>query len=187
MPLDIAFGIFGAMITARLTGLPLNWQLVFVGVLFSLLPDVDFAVYFFSKPKIDAFSHEHRDILHKPIPYIVVGFCILVFWSPAIAWLFVAMSLWHFLHDSIPEGGGWGIAWLYSFSKKYYKFFSGADGKFSARHLVASWTYQEQRKAAAQFGDPNWARHYLHKEFIFEILVFAIALAALIVFFRWAI
>ena len=128
---------------------------------------------------MDEFSHEHRDIIHNPLIYIVIGFVALLFWSLPIAWLFATLSFWHFLHDSIPEGGGWGIRWLYPFSKKYYKFFSGPNGKF-ARRFVISWTPTEQKRAATRFGDSNWATHYLQKEFLFEFLMFVVAVITLI-------
>lgn len=180
MPLDIGIGIFAAIIFAHAINVPLDWQILVVSILFSLLPDLDFAIYFFKRKKLDELAHEHRDIMHNPIIYIVAGFIILSFWSIALAWLFTILSFWHFLHDSIPEGGGWGIRWLYPFSKKYYKFFSDKDGK-SARQFVVAWTQKEQKQAAKEFGDPNWVKHYLQSpELLFEVIVFIAAIVTLV-------
>jgi membrane-bound metal-dependent hydrolase YbcI (DUF457 family) len=180
MPFDIGIGIFAAIIFAHAEDVPLDWRILLVSVLFSLLPDIDFAIHFFKRKQLDEFAHEHRDITHNPIIYILFGFIILSFWSIALAWLFAALSFWHFFHDSIPEGGGWGIRWLYPFSEKYYKFFSGKDGK-AARRFVVSWTPTEQKQAAKKFGDPNWVKHYLHSsELLFEVIVFIAAVTTLI-------
>jgi membrane-bound metal-dependent hydrolase YbcI (DUF457 family) len=180
MPLDIGIGVFAAIIFAHAMSVPLNWQILAASILFSLMPDIDFAIYFFKRKRLDEFAHEHRDITHNPIIYIVVGFIVASFWSVAVAWLFAALSFWHFLHDSIPEGGGWGIRWLYPFSNKYYKFFAGKDGK-SARQFVVSWTPSEQKQAAQKFGDPEWAKHYLRSpELLFELIVFIAAVVTLV-------
>ncbi len=180
MPLDIGIGIFAAIIFVHAESVPLDWRILLVSILFSLLPDIDFAIYFFKEKQLDEFAHEHRDITHNPIIFIGIGFIILSFWSIAVAWLFAALSFWHFLHDSIPKGGGWGIRWLYPFSKKYYKFFAGKDGK-SARQFVVSWTPGEQKQAAAEFGDPDWVKHYLRSpELAFEAAVFIVAIVTLI-------
>lgn len=180
MPLDVGVGIFGAMLFSRIMAIPLTLPIVFAGIIFVLLPDVDFAIYFWRTKKIDELAHEHRDILHKPIPYIVVGFLLAAIWSVPVALFFAALAILHFLHDSISEQSGWGIAWLYPFSKKYYKFFSGTDGKWSRRFIV-SWTLSEQREAAKKFGDRHWVKTYIFSpDFFIELLVFIAAMSLLL-------
>ena len=55
----------------------------------------------------------------------------------AVAWaMFFGLAVFlHFVHDSV--GIGWGIKWLWPFSRKAYKCFSEKDGAFSRRLLIA--------------------------------------------------
>ncbi len=178
MPLDIAFGILSAIFVTQTTHLSLGFSTILFGIIFSLLPDVDFLLYI-TKRKPDEMSHEHRNIFHYPLLFIPIGFIILAFININLAFLFALCSLFHFLHDSV--GIGWGVRFLYPFSKKYYKFFSDKNGKPSRQFLV-SWTKEEQKQIASQFGNPNWLSDYLKfsREFIVELLLFVISIIFLI-------
>ncbi len=168
MPLDIAFGILGAVIISRITGAVLGWPLIAASIIFALLPDFNFLPDYIENRGGSKFSHEHRDLLHNPIPYLLIGFVLLSLWNVWIAVLFAALGLCHFLHDSV--GIGWGVRWAYPFSKKYYKFFSDKDGRLS-KNLVASWTPEEQKEAATKYGDPRWlSRYFRSGTFFFELL-----------------
>ena len=178
MPLDIGFGILSTIFLARATSLPLNFLTVLSGIVFALLPDLDFLAHL-ARRKADAFSHEHRNLLHNPLLFIPIGFIILIFINIGLAYLFALCSFIHFLHDSI--GMGWGIRWAYPFSKKYYKFFSDKRGGM-ANVFLTSWTPEEQKRAALQFGNPHWLVHYLKfsREFLMELLVLAISIGFLV-------
>ncbi len=118
MLLDIGVGILSSVFLSRSFGIALNPLFLGAGIVFSLLPDVDFLIAF---RKNAAKSHEHRDILHYPLLFIPIGAAILFFFNYQLAMLFIITALLHFLHDSI--GLGWGIPWLYPFSKNHYAFF----------------------------------------------------------------
>lgn len=183
MLLDIGLGIFAAIIVASLTGIHIDAMTMFVPILFVLIPDLDFLLYLV-KRKPDEFSHEHRNLLHNPLLFIPIGsIAIFFFIGLNFTYLFLLCSFAHFIHDSI--GTGWGIRWLYPFSKKYYKFFSDKQGKLSS-NLVVSWTPEEQSRAAAEFGDPNWLSNYLNfsTDLIVEALVFVAAVLSLLFFWR---
>lgn len=175
MPLDIAIGIGAAFLTAMAFSLPLAGWLFVVGVGFALLPDIDFLLYL-GKRSADEFSHEHRDLLHNPLLYLPIGTVLLAVIHPPLGFLFLLASVGHFIHDSI--GGGWGVRWLYPFSKNYFKFFSDERGAYS-RNLIAVWTPHQQKQAARAYGDPQWLTHYLNfsPTLIFEISVLIILIA----------
>ena len=177
MPLDIGWGIIAAIMVSKIGLLPLNWTMIAAAAAFALLPDVDFLLYAFRRDA-DEFSHEHRDLLHNPLLFVPIGFVIIAPFSSGFAWLFVLCAVGHFLHDSV--GMGWGVRWRYPFSRRYYKFFSDKRGKMSS-NVITSWTPEEQRAAAREFGNPHWMRDYLmfSPELIIEILFFAAAVMAL--------
>jgi len=74
MLLDIALGIFGAMALAKLEGIDLSLFLIVIGILFVLLPDLDFIFYSISGKKANAQTHTHRELLHHPLIFIPIGF-----------------------------------------------------------------------------------------------------------------
>lgn len=118
---DIAIGIFSAFFTSYLFQVKPSFSLLLVGIFFALLPDIDFLIEWIRGRKpLGRFERDHRNLFHYPLFYILIG-SIFVFWfSWAYLFLFVINSLWHFIHDSIWVG--WGVKWLYPFSKKRYKF-----------------------------------------------------------------
>jgi len=179
MLLDIGLGILAAILITHFASLNFNLWIVAAGIIFTLLPDLDFIIYFIKRGKSDEFSHTHRNLFHNPFLFIPIGFLIFIFININLAYLFVICALIHFLHDSI--GLGWGIRWWYPFSKKYYKFFSDQQGKITSNFLI-SWTPEEQNQAASQFGNPHWFADYLNfsREFLIELFIFLIAIIFLI-------
>jgi len=162
MPLDIAFGILVVILFDYMGWLELNFMHISIAILFAILPDADGIISAFvnlwTKKRVShAFDHKHREILHHPIIYIPAGFSLILFagYEMEYAILFTMLSLLHFLHDSI--GIGWGLRWFSPFSTKAYKFFSEKDGSPSWK--LSSWTPEEQDRAAAAHGDPNWLRN----------------------------
>ncbi len=180
MFLDIGIGILGAVLYTGIVDAPITPALLAVAVGFALLPDTDFIVAWMRSRNVHAINHTHRDVTHYPLLYIPVGsLAVALLGGLPTAMLFAALSLLHFIHDSI--GIGWGIQWAYPFSKKFYKAFSEKDGRFSWRLLVA-WTPSEQAEVERQAGDPSWLRNiYLrfHPIAIIELLFFIGALAVL--------
>src|SRR3989344_3650418 len=185
MFLDIGFGIIGALLVSHWFAVALSHTVLGLGILFALLPDSDYLAYLAQRgnPK---FAHRHRDLLHKPLPFLVLGTFIAYFVGGAFtATLFaVAVSL-HFLHDSV--GIGWGVRWLWPFSPRSYKFFSEPDGRVWSRRLLVSWSPDELNAAAERFGEGDWFRKYylrFHPVGLIELVGFAGALVALYFFLR---
>ena len=148
MLLDILFGLILGISMNFIIGTPDSMlPALFFGVFCSLFPDIDFIVYLLrNRFKVDQLAHEHRDLLHKPIFFIIAGIA-LYFLSPEIGSIWMIGNLYHFLHDTIE--GGWGIMWLYPFSKKYYTLVS-----YSPKKIIS--TKEEQRALALKYGNPHW-------------------------------
>jgi membrane-bound metal-dependent hydrolase YbcI (DUF457 family) len=121
MFLDIGLGIFVAIVTVSIFQIDFSVYLLVFSILFALLPDADF-LYFYLKKHDTKYDHKHRDIIHFPLIYLPIGtFIVWSLMGNIWALSFFLSSLGHFIHDGI--GIGWGIKWLYPFSKKNYAFF----------------------------------------------------------------
>ena len=187
MFLDAGSGIFAAMLTSWVFGTPLSWMLIAVGVIFAFLPDIDYLVHL-GRGGTSRNAYRHRDLFHYPLLFIPTGVIVFSFVGKEWALLFGVASFLHFLHDSI--GIGWGVQWLYPFSKDHYTFFY----RYQPRHkerlprqfaLVLIWKHEEIDMLADKYGDENWIRNiYLrwHPYAIAELLFFLVALAALYLF-----
>lgn len=158
MPLDIAIGIlFGLGIPAAF-GEPVSLVMVFIGVAFALLPDLDAVLEFIiRKGKVSGTSQTiHREWLHYPLTYIPLAVLIYLLAGPVWGVLFAACITAHFLHDSI--GIGWGIKWLAPFTQNAYKLFV-TDPDTSRFHVIKTWQPKELAKVIKTHGDPDWIRN----------------------------
>jgi len=180
MFLDIGIGILLSIWTSWFFHVDLMFTLILMGIIFALLPDIDFFIELIKHDSVGGkVIREHRELTHFPIIYIPVAILVYPIFGAMWVALFSLAILAHFLHDSV--GIGWGIKWFWPLSKKAYKFFSEKDGKFS-RRLVVSWRPEELTKVAADYGDPNWIRN-IYLQFtpiaIIEFSFFAISLLIL--------
>jgi hypothetical protein len=148
MLLDIIFGLIIAILSNFTFGTPESKAAALLfGVFCALAPDIDFIIYIFrNKFKIDQFAHEHRDLLHKPLFFIAIGIPLFLI-SPEMGMIWIIGTLYHFIHDTID--GGWGIMWLYPFSRNYYTLTS-----YSPKKIIP--TKEEQHSLAMRYGDPYW-------------------------------
>lgn len=180
MLLDIAIGIFSSIFVSWFFNFEISSFLVLAGIIFALLPDLDFLVEFIKHGSVGGkVIREHREIIHYPIIYIPI--VILIYFLAGIFWttLFAMGIFAHFIHDSI--GIGWGIKWFWPFSKKSYKFFSEKDGSFSNR-LVVSWNPEELKEIVLKYGDPDWIKNIylrLHPVSVIELIFFIFSLIIL--------
>jgi len=175
MLLDTGVGILLSIITSWFFQTKLTIFLILAGIVFSLLPDLDFLIELLKHGSVGGkVIREHREIFHYPLSYLPIILLVFIFFGEIIA-IFLSLCLFaHFLHDSI--GIGWGIKWLWPFSQKSYKFFSDKKGLFCCRPIV-SWEKKELEKIVAQYGDPDWIKNIYFKlspilvvEFLFLVL-----------------
>ncbi len=136
---------------------------IILGVVFSLLPDIDFIFHLLKKKRLNEYNHKHRDYLHYPILYIGGGFILFLFVDVKIAILFAVVSALHFLHDSV--GIGWGVKWLYPFSKNSfmfcYKIREKGEGlrRVFPSQLYYSWTEEQVEQKSLLYGDKDWVKN----------------------------
>ncbi|OGF64609.1 hypothetical protein A2Z53_02565 [Candidatus Giovannonibacteria bacterium RIFCSPHIGHO2_02_42_15] len=180
MFLDIGVGILSSIFISWFFNLPLTFLLIIGGIVFALLMDVDFLFYVFQGKEV----YRHRDLFHYPLIYLPLG-TVLLYFFVGISWaaLFFLASLSHFLHDSI--GLGFGVQWLWPFSRDRYTFFylfqphSRAQLPFKFIYIWRAGQFDEINK---KLGDPDWFKNiYLnwHPFAVIEYLVFIISIVAL--------
>ena len=187
MFLDIAFGLIAALGVSTALGIPLTWDLMLLGPLFALSPDVDYIIHILrgGSTKND---DRHREVLHLPLIFIPVGMLgLAVFISPVWALLFGICALGHFLHDSI--GIGWGVQWLFPITDDHFSFFYIYHPKHKQKHpkkVVYTWKNSEIERLTKEFGDPDWIKNIylgLHPYALVEYAAF-IASVVEIFFYR---
>ncbi len=106
MLLDIGTGILSAFLLSKGFSIHLTWGFIFAGVIFNLLPDLEF---FIKNKKL-------KKAYTNPIIYLVVGALLISFialWSYAI--LFALTGIIHLIREAADR--------KYSFSHKNAKWF----------------------------------------------------------------
>ncbi len=180
MLLDIGLGILIPITLSKIFGFELSNSFIYFGILFSLLPDIDFIIHKLFLPKTSSEKdHLHREILHFPILYIFIGGILVYIFNQNLLLLFIICSLFHFIHDSI--GIGWGIQWFYPFNKTYYQFFYTANKNMNWS-LIYKYKPEELDSLVEKYGDKDWFKKiYLsfHPYSFFELIIFIISLVIL--------
>lgn len=180
MPFDIGIGlVLGIVLGSNLGVSPLEAALL--GALFTLLPDLDFLIHRIRRrPKVD--DYQHRDLLHRPIPYLIAAGSICAVVAPSALPFVLSASLVHFLHDSV--GIGWGVPWLWPLSRDHFGFVyhlanpTRRDG--SQFQPYFRWSQSQLSQLVRAEGDPDWIRHIymgLHPYALIEYTVLALGLA----------
>ena len=185
MFLDIAVGIFLAVIGGSFFQQELTPFFVLACVFFALSPDIDVVIYLFrNKLRIDEKAHSHRDLLHYPLFFIPIGMVIALPFGWEWSVLFALGALWHFLHDTLATG--WGIRWFWPISKNHYIFFrkslSIEKPGLPFRFLYV-WTQTEVKDLMVRYGEPDWFKNFYfspHPLLIAELGALAIAVATLL-------
>lgn len=174
---DLGFGLLIVVSISLTAQLEPSLSLVLTGIAGSLLPDWDMLPHLIKKRgKLDQWAHKHRDISHYPlltVPLcgVAVGWMIGVWYGVVLA---VTMTA-HYLTDSFEVG--WGVRWLFPFCNRYFCYRTAGQEKRRFR----TWTPTQQDELAIRFGNPDW--HKESKRWRFDLIVFAIGVAATIVLF----
>ncbi|KKR10470.1 MAG: hypothetical protein UT37_C0001G0025 [Parcubacteria group bacterium GW2011_GWA2_39_18] len=121
--IDLIGGISATLLISFLFKLNFSALFYLFGISAALFPDVDFLIRFLVEGKVlDAGGVFHRDYLHYPFWIIIIfGGFFYFYLGLEHSLLFMLGVLYHFIHDSI--GGGYGVFWLWPFSKLRYQFY----------------------------------------------------------------
>ena len=159
MFLDIKLGLLWAFLVAILFEKVITPEWLILGVVFALLPDIDFWLEYIKRGTVGGTVIDlHRTFLHTPILYIPIILFIGTWYGPAWMVLFAFGVLGHHLHDSV--GMGYGVRWLWPFTTHWYKFFSSKDGEiyYDFQHFFVSWSDEEMKALVKKRGNDNWLK-----------------------------
>ena len=186
MLLDIGAGMLVALGVSKLFSLQLTPFLVGGGITFALVMDADFLLHL-ARGGSHRSAWRHREVLHYPLVYVPLGSALaFAFGRAPWALLFSISSLAHFLHDSI--GIGWGVPWLWPFSKDRYTFlysYQPPGRPAFPRKLLYVWHHRDLDELEAKYGDPDWLRNVYGKAHPFAIVEFLFLIAALFLLLRY--
>ena len=133
MPLDIGIGILLALGAAEFFGVQATPWLIAFGIAAALLPDIDIITI----PLLGRWHH--RTHTHFPIVYVPLFILAFLVVEPLYATIFTLGVFAHLIHDTF--GIGWGIAWIWPFSKRKFLLFPAKDRR-------------------ERFGHINWIKQY---------------------------
>ncbi len=183
MFLDILLGTFWAFITSVVFDVPLTPLWILLGIIFALLPDLDFWIELARRKTVGGkVLGDHRVLTHIPLLFVIPAILIFIYGGAALGTLFVLGVYGHFVHDA--TGMGYGYRLFYPFSPLFYKFFSDKDGNIcrDRNHFCIRWTRAEVEDLHHKHGNDNWLRddiryHLSHPWKLFrELMILAIIL-----------
>lgn len=187
MFLDIGAGLLLTVFLSNFLGVLAHGIWYAGGVLFALLPDADYLIHLF-RGGSSRHAERHRELLHRPLPYLLVGGAALYPFGQAWSLLFVLASLAHFIHDSI--GIGWGVQWLWPFRNRHYSFLYIYKPRHRKeklpRKLLYIWEHAAIEELNARYGDEEWIKNVYLRWHPYAIVEFAVFLFSLIIFFAYA-
>lgn len=188
MFLDLKLGLAWAFLLAIFFEKTITLQWLAAGVVFALLPDIDFWLEYLKRGTVGGKVIDlHRTLLHAPLTYVPIALFIGTAYGPEWMFLFAFGVYGHFVHDSM--GMGYGVRWLWPFSTRWYKFFSNRAGEiyYDYDHFFVSWSDAEMRALVEQKGNDNWLKEdlgYMRRHWftlLFRLLVVVGAITLLII------
>lgn len=182
MFMDVGLSLIYSVVVSHIFNVNLTMTVVLLSIAFGLLPDFDMSVEIFQdgafRGKRDKF---HRKITHFPILYIPIVPVVFYKYGHFWGYLFTLNLISHFLHDTI--GTGWGLKWLWPFSKRNFKIFSNPVHGHLDKKFLVSWDPKALKISMENYGDTEWFRNlYLtfSNVLLFELLVLGIGLVVLL-------
>lgn len=171
MFMDIGMGILIALGVASVFGVAPTPEVVIFGVLFALLPDIDF--FLTRIAAIRKVIGEHRSATHFPLVHLVVSMVMYIFFGKVFATLYFICTFYHLVHDTLFLG--WGIKWLWPYSNKSLSIFHDKGGVITSEVLV--WGPEDDRRIRNEYASPNWVRDFYLRPGIIAFSEYGIFLA----------
>lgn len=197
---DLANGIFAVVLAGSLTNTNVVWWYFLIGIPLAMSPDLDALSELWRRGRVSSSAnnlHDHREGLHFPILFILIGVSIFYFASNFWGALFLLATTLHFINDLY--GTGWGIKLFWPLINHNFKFASRRvnRGKSLLKEtgdwesllpaerrwrLVVVWKANELTRYIRRWGVDNWIDVcYLRLTWIsvVEYSIFALSLLVL--------
>lgn len=177
MFLDIAAGIFAGLGIGTFFFETVPYWYVVLGIVFALFPDIDGFVWLIKSSVRKKWYKTHRIYTGYPLLYIPLVIIIFTVFGKAVGVLFSICILWHHVHDTFFLG--WGVMWLWPFSKRKWKAFPDKDRSISKIPLVSWLPHAEEGIRKWSGGhDGDWIRRYYLRPNLISYLEYGSLLAA---------
>ena len=182
---DFANGLFALLLAAYVSEIEVLWWHIPVGIVLAILPDLDAVPELLHRGKVAAsaqYQSDHRDLLHKPLLFMVIGIILTInfgYWG----WVFFFATVLHFLNDMY--GTGWGVPLFAPFSKHRYKLFTNQDNDFSMRprHFLRVIKYDSLQNEIVEHGDEDWIKHTYIQVGLLAIIEYSLFFLACVLLF----
>lgn len=175
MILDVSIGIIWSVVASSLFDVSLSVLLIFSGIFFALLPDIDVAWGLFIRNKRwwEKGIWGHREFTHYPITHILLS--VFVYFVAGQMWTFLYLIcvFSHLIHDSIQDG--WGIKWLWPIKKSPYEL-------YIRRHGRNDWFVKKDWQLQGQYLGNRTLLDWLQKEYIARILKWEVVVLLIVSF-----
>lgn len=180
---DLMFGVLNFVAWSWFAGQPFDIRFLFLSVLATHLPDVDFIPYLLLRRHFRLVSH--WPIGHHPFPLLLFAAALssiaATIWLPGRVGYTVALTttgvLLHFVHDGT---GRLGFPWLSPFSRTRFRFRRGQSIIVPQReidHLMSRFKTQD-RSIAQEISDRTpsltWAHFVIWGATVFILIVFVL-------------
>ena len=173
---DFANGIFATILAGIITGVDPTWHFL-LGIVLAMSPDLDALPELLKRGSVAASlanPKDHREALHLPIVFIIIG-VVLIIVFPFWGWLFLLATMLHFINDLY--GTGWGIPIFWPVSNRRFKFFSrranlqksiliekglwsGLSEEERKLRFLVSWSATELSEYIIRYGIEDWVEKY---------------------------
>lgn len=167
---DIGVGILLSILTSYLFNIALTPLLLFLCIIFALLPDIDLIL-----PK--KLVRGHRGFVHYPIFYIIISVFVYFTFGPMWCFVFFVATIYHLLHDTLFLG--WGIKWFWPISSRSIKFFPDRAGRITSQVLL-SWLPSEEAEVKIKYASPHWIRDFHFRPSIVSVSEYSIFIISIV-------
>jgi len=175
---DIANGLFAVLIAGYVSGTEVVWWHFVIGVLLAMSPDLDAIPELLRRGRVSCdaeYVSDHRDMLHYPVLFVLVGVLLILFVNTFFGTMFLAATMLHFFNDFY--GTGWGIPLFWPLTDRRYKFCARRAGRLKRLlkangdwdtlphderrfKILVSWSRDELDSYIERFGIDDWATPY---------------------------
>ncbi|MEM9336516.1 MAG: metal-dependent hydrolase [Patescibacteria group bacterium] len=177
---DIANGLLAVLAASWLYSVDPQWWYFLIGIALAMSPDLDGVRELVRRGRVSASAEhtaDHRDGLHYPVLWLVVG-SVATYYLSYWGAVFLFATLLHFLNDFY--GTGWGIKLLWPLSQRNYKLLGRRANLLKSiliekgmweqlsqdeRKLlvIVSWSPQELPDYIHRYGLDKWIEPYYLK------------------------
>lgn len=158
---DIGDGLLVASLVGIIWDVPPSIPFITWTLLWSFAPDLDNVPYLLRGRMGSGKTHmkDHREGLHYPLGWAIFFTALFIFF-PGNPWLIAAglAVLLHFFNDT--WGTGWGVMWLWPYSRDNYQIFAQDFTRRGNPHrILVRYTPEVKNPIMEQYGDTDWILH----------------------------